>query len=170
MRTRLLILLSTMLLLQACTRAFVPEKYELDATAIAQFDVKGEASVSNAQPSTANYTVFTGGGSKLTSDLHSLTSSMVLQASQELARHQHAVGAGNAKTLELKIESLVSEYAGFHWNSTLHFQAKLGDGQVVELTTEHTSGWSVQQDLNGCIADSVAALFKDPKVLAYLAQ
>src|SRR6201999_3369068 len=163
MRMRSLVLLSglvAILLLQGCTRVFEPEQYSLDQSAIAQFDVNGTASISNGQPSTEQVKVFNGGGSTLTSDLHTLTSSLVLQAGDELSRHQHVTGSGSAKTLELKVTYLVSEYAFFHWNSTLRFEVKLGDGQVVHLSTDHTSGWSVQQDLNGCIADSVAALFK----------
>ena len=170
MKIRILSVACLMLSLSACgTRPFTPSEYPLDADAIPQFDVNGQVTISNGQPDTNPVIVYSYGGSKLSSNLHDITSLMTSQAVEELHRHQHATGSGAAKTIELKVDSELSEYSIFHWNSHLHFEAKLGDGEVVQLTVEHSSG-SLAQDLNGCVADSVAALFHDPKVLAYLAK
>ena len=75
----------------------------------------------------------------------------------------------NSKIIALRVDSLESDSHVVYFKSQMRFQVTLGDGEVINLTAAHASNSAVS-DLNGCIADSVAALFKDPKVLAYLAK
>ena len=76
---------------------------------------------------------------------------------------------GGQKTIELKVNSLLSKYSVFHWNSNMNFEARLGNGEVISMTVPHTSG-ILAQDLNGCVAEGVMKLLNDPRVRTYLAQ
>lgn len=157
------------LLLSACgTLPYTPAEYPLRDGLISPMPVKGQASVANAQPSSGPVIVYSYGGSKLSSDLRSITEVMVQQTNKELAKAAQSSG-GEPKTVELKVNSLVSKYAVFHWNSTLEFEAKLGNGEVIAKTVPHTSG-VLLQDLNGCIAESVMTLLNDEKLRKYLAE
>lgn len=156
-------------LLSACgTMPYTPSEYPLRDGLISSFPAKGPTSVVNAQPSNNPVIVYSYGGSKLSSDLRSITDVMVQQTNKELTKAAQP-SAGEAKTVELKVNSLVSKYAVFHWNSTLSFEAKLGNGEVITKTVPHTSG-VLLQDLNGCIAESVMMLLNDAKLRAYLAE
>lgn len=160
----------TAVLMTACGPIqFVPQEYPLDPGTIAKFDMKGKAQVVNGQPSEDKAVVYSYGGTELFSTLKVLTQSMVDQTQKEIGLNGTLKGEGQPKTLELKIDSLLSKYFMFHCNSTIKFSVKLGNGKVLNKTVEHTSG-SAQQDLNGCIADSVANLLSDPEVRAYLAE
>ena len=169
MRKTILLILAA-LLLQACTKQFVHEEYPLEPSMIPAFNVNGKVTITNVQPSTAQVIVFSGSGSTWNSDLHTLTDGVVQQAIEELGRHGHVVNTAKPKSIGLKVLSLKSEQAFFHWNSTMHLEATLGDGETVELSNDHSSGWSLAQDLNGCMAEGVMTLFTNDKVLAYLAQ
>jgi len=158
------------LLLTACGPIqFVPTEYPIDKGIIQPFDVDGKVQVVNGQPSEERAIVYSYGGSELFTSLKTLTESMVNQASKEIRLNARQGKAEKAKTIELKIDSLVSKYFMFHFNSTIKFTAKLGNGKVLSKTLEHTSG-SLHQDLNGCIADSVSNLLSDPEVKSYLAE
>lgn len=164
---RYLLVLAALFLSGCGTLPFTPAEYPLRDGLIAPMPMHGSAQVTNGQPQTASVIVYSYGGTKLSSDLHSITEVMVQQTSKELAKAaQPAPGA--SKTIEIKVNSLLSKYAGFHWNSKLSFDAKLGNGEVVSMTVPHTSG-VLQQDLNGCIAESVMKLLNDERVRAYLA-
>lgn len=159
---------ATALLLSACgTMPYKPAEYPLRDGLIAAIPVKGNAQITNAQPSTAPTIVYSYSGSKLSSDLHSITDVMVQQTNKELAKAAQAT-AGEAKTIELKVNSLVSKYIAFYWKSQLNFEAKLGNGETITMTVPHSSG-ILLQDLNGCIAESVWKLLSDDKLRAYLA-
>jgi len=164
---RYLLMLAVLLLSGCGTMAFTPTEYPLRAGLIAPMPVAGQVQISNGQPQTGQVIVYSYGGSKLGSYLRSITEVMVKQATEELAKASQPT-AGAPKTVELKVNSLLSEYAGFHWNSHLSFDAKLGNGEVVSMTVPHTSG-ILAQDLNGCIAESVMKLLNEPRVRAYLA-
>jgi hypothetical protein len=161
--------MAAVVLLSACgTLPYTPSEYPLRDGLISSFPAKGQTSVANAQPSADPVIVYSYGGSKLSSDLRSITEVMVQQTNKELMKATQPA-AGNAKTVELKVNSLVSTYAIFHWNSTLSFEARLGNGEVITKTVPHTSG-VLLQDLNGCIAESVMMLLNDAKFRAYLAE
>ena len=165
---RSLVILAALCLSGCGTIPFTPAEYPLRAGLIEPMTVNGQTEISNGQAQTGSVIVYSYGGSKLSSDLHSITEVMVQQTSKELAKAAHP-GPGAPKTIELKVNSLLSKYAGFHWNSNLSFEAKLGNGEVIAMTVPHTSG-ILQQDLNGCIAESVMKLLNDQRVRAYLAQ
>jgi hypothetical protein len=157
------------ILLTACgTLPFKPAEYPLRDGLISPMTVNGQAQVTNAQPADGPVIVYSYGGTKLSSDLHSITEVMVQQATKELGKAAQQQ-PGSAKSIELKVNSLLSTYGVFYWTSKLDFEAKLGNGEVVKMTVPHTSG-SLQQDLNGCIAESVMTLLNDQRVRAYLAQ
>ena len=157
------------LLLAGCgTMPYSPSEYPLRDGLITTIPAKGETKIINDQASTAPVIVYSYGGTKLSSDLRSITNVMVEQTNKELAKAAQP-SAGTEKTIELKVTYLQSRYIAFFWKSNLKFEAKLGNGDVISKTVPHTSG-VLLQDLNGCIAESVMTLLNDEKLRAYLAQ
>jgi hypothetical protein len=157
------------LMLQACgTMPYTPSEYPLRDGLIPVFQVNGTTKIVNNQPSTDPVIVYSYGGSKLSSNLNAITDVMVKQTQGELAKHAKVNTAGTPKSIDIKVNSLLSTYGMFNWRSNLNFEAKLGDGSVVTKTVPHGSG-VLLQDLNGCIAESVMNLLNDERVRTYLA-
>jgi hypothetical protein len=153
--------------LTACgTKMIKLQEYPLDATLLPAIDVSGTVEVKNNQPDTKPETVQSYGGTTLQSTLHTITDIMATQTQEELARHGKT-SAGNPKQISLKVDSLRSHYIAFFYKSTIEFDVTLGDGQTFHETVHHSSG-SVIQDINGCIAEGVLNLLKDPRVVSYL--
>lgn len=150
------------------TVPFDPPVFELAASKIADFPVSGTVTIENAQPSTEPAILHSQSGTRLQSNYHEVTKTMVTQARFELARHGKA-RQGNDKQIDLKVTHLESRYIFFYWKGTMTFMVSLGDGQRFEMTVNHATGASAQQDLSGSIADGVVALYKDGRVLDYLA-
>jgi hypothetical protein len=166
---RLVVLCGAALLLAGCgTTAFTPQEYPLRPGLIPPFAVAGTARVTSDQPSTAPTLVYSYGGTKLSSTLNAITDAMTQQANEELQKNGHAHGGTTAKTIALRVDSLVSEYGIFSWSSNIKFHVRLGDGQGIDFAVHHASGEPLQ-DLNGCIAEGVMHLLTDQRVLAYLA-
>jgi uncharacterized lipoprotein YmbA len=165
---RYLLMLAALCLAGCGTMKFTPAEYPLRAGLIAPMPVHGTAEVSNGQADVGPVIVYSYGGSKLSSDLHAITELMVQQTSKELSKAAQPASGGQ-KTIELKVNSLLSKYSVFHWNSNMSFEARLGNGEAISMTVPHTSGVLVQ-DLNGCVAEGVMKLLNDPRVRAYLAQ
>lgn len=165
---RYLLILAALCLSGCGTMSFKPTEYPLRDGLIAPMAVSGQTQVINEQSQTRPVIVYSYGGTQLSSDLHSITEVMVQQTSEELAKAARPT-PGPPKTIELKVNSLLSKYAVFHWNSNLNFDAKLGNGEIISMTVPHTSG-ILAQDLDGCIAESVMKLLNDQRVRAYLAQ
>ncbi|HET9680138.1 MAG TPA: hypothetical protein VFP95_06230 [Gammaproteobacteria bacterium] len=165
---RSLVFFAALCLTGCGTMPYTPTEYPLRADLISPMPVNGQTRILNGQPKTGPVIVYSYGGTKLSSDLHSITEVMVQQTRKEFSKAAQP-GPGVPKTIELKVNSLLSEYAFFYWHSKLSFDAKLGNGEVVSMTVPHTSG-VLLQDLNGCIAESVMKLLNDPRVRAYLAQ
>ncbi len=175
MRTKVLALVSIALLL-ACRLAVAANQYQpaespLRPGSIQPFDVAGTVTVSNGQSSTDELIVYSKGFGKWSSNLNAITETMVQQARSEIAKNGRVTAGGKPKTIELKVNSLRSEYKSFahYYSSKMQFQVKLGDGQTIDKPVTHRSALALQ-DLNGCIAEGVMLLLKDEKVLAYLAQ
>jgi hypothetical protein len=157
------------LLLQACgTIPYAPTEYPLRDGLIPAFQVNGATKIVNNQPSTDPVIVYSYGGSKLSSNLNAITDVMVKQTQGELAKNAKVNTAGQPKSIDIKVNSLLSTYGMFNWRSNLNFEAKLGDGSVITKTVPHGSG-ILLQDLNGCIAESVMNLLNDERVRTYLA-
>src|SRR6185437_8956780 len=165
---RALVILALFCLAGCGTVQFKPTEYPLRAGLIASMPVKGQTDVSNIQSQTAPVIVSSYGGTSLSSNLHAITEVMVRQTREELTKAAQPE-PGAPKTIELEVNSLVSNYKFFYYHSQLHFDAKLGNGTVVSMDVPHSSG-VLAQDLNGCIAESVMKLLNDPRVRAYLAQ
>lgn len=169
MRIRLAVFASA-ILLQACgTVEYKPTEYPLRDGLIPSFNVVGDVQISNGQPSADTVIVHSYGPISMSSNLRAITETMVQQTRGEIAKNGRVTRGGKPKTIELKVNSLLSEYGIMVYSSKLQFQAKLGNGETIAKTVPHRSG-IVQQDLNGCIAESVMMLLKDDKVLAYLKQ
>jgi hypothetical protein len=165
-----ILILISIFLLQACgTMAYTPTEYTLRKGLIPEMTVNGSASVINAQPSKDEVIVYSYGGSKLASSLNDITALMVKQTDGEISKNFKVSGGATKKTIELKVDSLLSQYVFYSWKSEINFTAKLGDGTVVNKVVNHKSG-SLHQDLNGCIAEGVMTLLNDAKVRAYLAK
>ena len=132
------------LLLSGCgTMPYSPSEYPLRDGLISVIPAKGEAKIINDQTSTAPVIVYSYGGTKLSSDLRSITNVMVDQTSKELAKAAQP-SSGEQKTIELKVTYLQSRYIAFFWKSNLKFEAKLGNGEVISKTVPHTSGVLLQ--------------------------
>jgi hypothetical protein len=155
-------------LLSGCgTTAYNPTEYPLRDGLIPAFSVAGAVAVSNAQPAGDEFIVYSYMGTRLASDLKSITRVMVEQTVKELQRNG-TPGAGAQKSIALKVTALESVYIAMFWKSNIVFQATLGDGQVLDFTVPHSSG-SPHQNLNGNIAEGVMTLLRDKRVRAYLA-
>jgi len=131
-------------------------------------DVAGKVSISNAQPSADPQIVMSGSGIKYQSDYRSVTEVMVQQTSKELHKAARPHG-GSDKSIALRVTHLQSSYVAFFYNSSITFDATLGDGSVVSMTVPHSSG-NPAQDVDGCIAEGVMKLLNDPQLRAYLAK
>lgn len=151
------------------TVQFVPSEYPLRAGLIPQLKVNGDVQVTNAQPSTAEAIVHSYGGTQLASNYKAITQVMVDQTKKEIAKNGQVSPSGKAKTIDLNVSYLKSTYIAFYWKSEIKFTATLGTSGTIEKTVTHGSG-SLQQDLNGCVAEAVVKLLNDPKVVAYLAE
>ena len=160
--------LVAVLLLSACAVTYKPTEYPVRDGLIPVFKVAGTATVTNGQPSTEPVIVHSYAGSKWSSDLQTITAVMVQQTTGEIAKNGRKTGGGKAKTIELKVNSLSTDYIAFFYKSEIKFQAKLGNGKVIDKTVPHSSG-NPAQDLNGCIAEGVMTLLNDETVRAYLA-
>lgn len=164
-----ILLLCAPLLLQACaTLSFTPAEYPLRDGLIPPMDVAGNVVITNAQPSGDPQIVMSGAGIKYQSDYRSITEVMVQQATKELHKAARPRN-GKAKSVDLKVTYIRSEYVAFFYNSSIRFDATLGDGSVVSQTVKHSSGSPVQ-DLDGCIAEGVMNLLNDPQLRTYLAK
>jgi hypothetical protein len=166
---RQLIAIAAAFTLAACgTMPFQPAEYPLRDGLIKAFPVAAPVAVTNNQPSTAATIVYSYGGSKLSSSLNAITEVMTAQTQKELQKAGQPQGTSGAKTIALKVNVLLSEYVVFSWKSHIDFEARLGDGQTLNLSARHASG-VLAQDLNGCIAEGVMTLLNDGRVKAYLA-
>lgn len=166
---RLSIIIVAFLSLQACgTMTYSPEEHELRDGLIPKLNLTGEVLVLNVQESKDPVIVYTYGGTKLQSTYHDITKLMATQTEKEIRKNGHVVKKGKNKTIELKVTYLLSTYKFFHWKSEIRFIAKLGNGKRVTKVVTHGSG-SLQQDLDGCIAEGVMFLLNDEKVISYLA-
>ena len=154
------------LLLSACgTHPYVPTEYELRAGLISSFPAS-PTTFNNVQPSKEQYIVYSYGGTKMASNLHDITALMVQQADRELKKNATSK-EGAAKTVDLKVNYLVSTYGIMSWKSKIVYEVALGSGERFEKTVTHGSG-DLRQDLNGCIAEAVMHLLNDERVRAYL--
>lgn len=164
-------LIALIFLLSSCgTIQFHPEMYGLAETSIPDFEVTGKVSILNAQESTEPTIIHSYAGTKYESNYKAITSTMVNQATLELARHGTGNNSGAAKSISLSVTHLVSKYVAFFWKGTMTFTVTLGQRESFDLTVKHGTGASAAQDLSGSIADGVVALFKNEKVQAYLAE
>jgi len=166
-KTRLLFIFGA-LVLQGCgTMAYTPEEWQIKEGVIPRLDVAGSVSFENGQTSTEPTIVYSYGGSKLQTTYNAITALMTNQAGKELKKNSNPVRSGQPKKIELKVTMLESTYIAFYWKSTMDYEARLGNGQVIKRHVNHGSG-SLYQDLNGCIAEGVIDMFRDEKVKAYL--
>lgn len=170
MRLRFSVYSMVMFFLAGCgVIPYVPAEYELREGLIQPFTVNGNVTVSNVQESADQAIVYSYMGTKLASDYQAITQIMVDQTKKEIAKNANSVSENHLKTVDLTVTYLKSTYIAFYWKSELQFTATLGNGLSIEKTVNHGSG-VVQQDLDGCIAESVMELLNDPKVVAYLSE
>ncbi len=150
------------------THPFVPVEYPLRDGLIPPLTVIGDVQVGNAQDSTTDVIVHSY-GSSFASNYKAITQAMVDQTKKEIAKNGKLSAGPTPKSIELKVTYLKSKYVAFYWNSEIKFTATLGAAETLEMTVTHGTGGGPVQDLNGCIAEAVLKLLKDPKVIAYLA-
>src|SRR5882762_8568838 len=117
MRIKQLAALACVLFLQACgTVEYKPTEYPLRAGLIPPFTAAGDAQVSNGQASVDQVIVYSYGPATMASNLKAITETMLLQTRGEIAKNGRPA-AGKPKTIELKVNSLVSEYSFMFWKS-----------------------------------------------------
>ena len=170
-----IIVIVAMLLLQACASGYTPREYPVRDGAINKFTVIGNVNVTNAQPSTESVMVYSRNAGELSSNLKSITDMMVQITKRELIKNSQSDNGNVSKSIELTVLSLSSQYKMSHWEGELHFQAKLGNGMIIEATTPYTTvygttGNNTLGSLNGSIAEGVVTLLNDQRVQLYLAQ
>ena len=163
---QLFALLLLALALPCAATEYHPSIYPLRPGIVAPLNVAGTVSIVNAQPSTTTEIVYKYSFAKMTGTMHDVTQVMADQTRMELALKDQTATATD-KTIELKVNSLLSKYKFFSWSSNMQFEARLGDGTVITKDVPHASGILIQ-DLNGCIAEGVIALLSDAQVRAYI--
>lgn len=169
MKTKLL-LISLVFWLSGCgTHAFKPQEYPLRDGLIPALNLKGNVTINNAQSAKEPVVVYSYAGTKLASNYHEITDVMVVQAAKELKKNSQVTLSPLNKTIDIKVNYLLSTYGVMYWKSQLKYTATLGNGKKIDKIVTHGSGVLVQ-DLNGCIAESVIDLFKDETVKEYLAE
>src|SRR3954471_17941073 len=87
------------------TMDYKPTEYPLRDGLIPSLKVSGPVTVSNAQPSSDEFIVYSYMGTKLGSNLKAITDTMVEQTRKEIAKNGSA-GPGGPKTIALKVDSL----------------------------------------------------------------
>src|SRR5688572_27010137 len=108
---KVLFVICMALLLQACgTMPYTPSEYPLRDGLIQSLPVNGTTTIANNQPAMEPVIVYSYGGSKLASNLNAITEVMVKQAQGELAKNGKANAGGPAKSIQLKVNSLLSTY------------------------------------------------------------
>lgn len=170
MRNLLIISICSLILTACGTMPYSSTEYPLRAGLIQPVKLVGKADVTNAQTSDDRVIVYSYMGTKLDSNIKSITESMVQQTEKELLKNGQAVDGEGKKSLAIKVNSLRSTYTNMmFWRSKINFEVTLGNGQVIPFTVAHTSGVLIQ-DLNGCIAEGVMTLLNDARVRTYLAE
>ena len=170
MKLKLAVLVFFIIGLEGCgTMKFAPKEYPLRDGLIPVLNLNGEVKVNNIQTSVDPAIIYSYGGSKLASNYKDITQVMVDQATKEIQKNGKYIKSDKSKTIELKVNYLLSRYIAFFWKSELRYTAILGNSETIDKTVRHGSG-ALAQDLNGCIAESVRDLLNDPKVIAYLAE
>ena len=165
---KLTAIITVIIFIQACgTTAYIPTEYPLRDGLIPNIKVSGEVSVKNVQPSKEPTIVYSYMGTKLSSDLNSITETMVQQTIKELSKNSTSSNTASSKSIDIKVTSLLSTYVAMFWKSKIKFVANLGNGEVIEMEVTHRSG-ILMQNLNGCIAEAVLFLLKDHRVIEYL--
>ena len=168
MRALLTPLLAVLLLCGCGSQSFKPSEYPIRQDLIQPFEVRGKVAVGNAQTTNEKITVYSYNDATYTANVSAVTEVMVRQAQKEIDRHGTQLGGEGLKTIALRVDSLESESHVVFYKSKMLFQVTLGDGQVINLSAAHASA-RLQDDLDGCIADGVAALLQDQRVHDYLA-
>jgi hypothetical protein len=166
---RVMVLCGVLLLAGCGIKPFAVEEYPLRPGLIPAFAIAGTAHATNDQPSMEPTVVSSYGGSGLSASLNAITEVMTQQTNEELRKNGHSHGGTSAKTIAIRVDSLVSNYVAWSWASEIKFYVTLGDGQVIAFDVHHASG-ELPQDLDGCIAEGVMHLLNDQRVLAYLAR
>jgi hypothetical protein len=170
MKSKLFLLLVVVCLFNGCGRAFTPKEYAPKKGLINAFNVNGAVAFNNAQPSKDIIAVYSEMGTKVNSNLNLITQGLANQAATELKKHG-VIKTGTAnKTIALKVSHILSSYKFYFYKSSMTYSITLGNGKQIDKTVQHGSGSSLDQDLNGCIAEGVIELFKDKAVLDYLAE
>ncbi len=164
-------LLVAAVFLSGCgTMTFIPKEHPLRDGVIPALSISGDVKMSNGQMDAGLVAVYLDGvGGMMASNYREITQLMVDQAVKELIKNTRGKKAGTPKAITLKVTYLRSEEQFMWWKSELRYVATLGDSDKIEKMVRHGSG-DLRQDLNGCVADAVVDLLKDPKVTAYLAE
>ena len=170
MKLKLLAIFVFACLLVGCGRNYTPKEYTPKKGLIVAFDVKGAVVFNNNQPAKEIVAVYSEMGSKANSNLNLITQALVNQADKELKKNAVIKTGTTNKTIALKVNHILSNYKTFYFKSTMTYSVTLGNGKQFDKTAQHGSGASLDQDLNGCIAEGVIELFKDKAVLEYLAE
>ena len=167
---KLITFIALALCLVGCgTSQFVPQEYPLRAGLIPSLNVNGIVVINNDQNSKDPAIVYSYMGTKLATNYNKVTEVMVVQAAKELKNNAIVKNSPIKKSINIKVNYLLSTYGIMYWKSELKYTAALGNGKTINKVVTHGSGVLIQ-DLDGCISESVIDLFKDETVKAYLAE
>ena len=172
--TRRYLLILGVLFLSGCTTIYTPEEWPITEGNIPHFPVSGNVSITNGQTSTEPTIVYSYAGTKLQSNYREVTAMMANVARKALQGNGANAPSDKYKKITLKVYMLKSRYFTLYWKSTMEYEAKLGNGEVITKQVGHGAGPApfspgMIRDLNGCIAQGVVELFNDERVKAYLA-
>ena len=140
-----------------------PQTFELDA--IPEFSTSKSISLVNAQESSATFEI----RSRFTANLQEWTQAAIAITQKALEERGATIVENSAAQLDLSIASANSTRGAFGGRVYVYLKVKTGSGY--KRTYEGTAGGQmIHRMTDGAIMRSVAAMFRDEKIVEYLSE
>ncbi|NCF28472.1 MAG: hypothetical protein GWP69_13885 [Gammaproteobacteria bacterium] len=166
---RIALTLTSLLLLGGCTYHQIASPTTYEMVAIPGFSVGGSVSLINTRTSSEDALYLSSAGRKFYGNLTQWTDTAIAIARRELEKRHATIEPGATKSLGLAITSTraTEGFWGFSVFTTL--KVKTGDGYTKAYTGEGSSPIATRAP-DAAIMESVAAMFRDQKIVDYLTQ
>jgi hypothetical protein len=166
---RIALTLIGLLLLGGCTyhQKASPTTYEM--VAIPAFSVSSSVSLINTRTSSEDALYLSSAGRKFYGNLTQWTDTAIAIAKRELEKRGAAIEPGATKSLGLAITSTHATEGFWGFSVFTNMEVKTGDGYTRTYRGEGSSPIATRAP-DAAIMESVAAMFRDPKIMDYLTQ
>ena len=152
-------------LLAACATAYTPDPGRPFEPIKSEFKSSHRVTLRNAQPATEEVT-----SGPWIINYHAWTDVAITIANRELTNRGMTVADGAGKTLDLAIESAITESGFVKVTSTIVMRATTGDGYSATYTGLNSSAVmaNAKRQVDGAMMRVVVELLNDPKIVEYL--